>query len=254
MPSGGIENIRRMLRSLDNAGLTRPPRPGQAPSPDPRAHSDMLDFRITPVTDFDQNCTLLWCPETREAAIVDPGGDLPEILAAVEAAGVTPVRILLTHAHADHIGGTAQLARQLGVPVEGPHRDDAFLIASLPVQCALFHLPQAEPFTPDRWLEHGDRVRVGTADLAVIHCPGHAPGHVVFFDAESRLALVGEVLFRGSIGRTDLPRGNHRQLLASIRERLLVLGDDVRFIPGHGPMSTFGEERRGNPYLVDPEH
>lgn len=211
----------------------------------------MLEYRITPVTALQQNCTLLWCPSTREAAVVDPGGDLEAILRAVDETGARPARILLTHGHADHVGGASELSKRLAVPVEGPHRDDAFLIRALPVQCAMFHLPPAEPFTPHRWLEHGDRVRVGEAELAVIHCPGHAPGHLVFFDAESRLALVGDVIFRGSIGRSDLPGGDYRTLIRSIRERLLILGDDVRFIPGHGPMSTLGTERRGNPFLVD---
>jgi glyoxylase-like metal-dependent hydrolase (beta-lactamase superfamily II) len=209
----------------------------------------MLKFKIVPVTPFQQNCTVLWCDETAEAAIVDPGGDLEQILAAIRAAGADPVKILLTHGHMDHVGGTAELAERLALPIEGPHRDDDFLLRSLPQQARMFGVAQAPSFATGRWLEGGDRVQVGAVELEVIHCPGHTPGHVVFFDKESRLAQVGDVLFQGSIGRTDFPRGNHRDLLRSIRTRLFPLGDDVRFIPGHGPMSTFGAERRSNPFV-----
>jgi glyoxylase-like metal-dependent hydrolase (beta-lactamase superfamily II) len=211
----------------------------------------MLQFRVIPVTPFQQNCTLLWCDATGQAAVVDPGGDVRQILAEIARAGVEPVKILLTHGHLDHVGGTAELAERLGLPVEGPHRDDEFLLRSLPAQCQMFGFPPVRSFTTDRWLDQGDRVRVGDLDLQVLHCPGHTPGHVVFYDPESAVAQVGDVLFQGSIGRTDFPRGNHRDLIDSIRNRLFPLGDEVRFIPGHGPMSSFGEERRHNPFVAD---
>lgn len=212
----------------------------------------MLQFRILPVTAFQQNCTLLWCDETRQAAVIDPGGEADRILAALAETGAEPVSILLTHGHADHVSAAPELSRRLGLPITGPHPDDGFLLQALAQQCELFGLPPTDGFTPDRWLAHGERIPLGRSALAVIHCPGHTPGHLVFYDADSQLAQVGDVLFRGSIGRTDFPGGNHRALLASIRERLLPLGDAVRFIPGHGPMSTLGVERRTNPFLVAP--
>lgn len=208
-----------------------------------------LDFHIRPVTAFEQNCTLLWCKGTRRAAIVDPGGEPELILELLGRLDLTPECILLTHGHVDHVGAVGTLAPHLSVPVIGPHRNDAFLIHSLPSQCRLFGLPPVPDFEPDRWLTDGEEIRVGEQTLAVIHCPGHTPGHVVFFDSQGRLAQVGDVLFRGSIGRTDFPRGNHAQLLSSIIHRLFPLGDDVRFIPGHGPMSTLGTERLNNPYV-----
>lgn len=182
-------------------------------------------------------------------AVVDPGGDLQRILAEVERQGVRLERILVTHGHLDHAGGVAELAERLGLPVEGPHREDAFWIDGLTQQAVAFRFPAARPFTPDRWLAQGDTVTVGGLTLDVLHCPGHTPGHVVFFHAGSRLALVGDVLFRGSVGRSDFPRGDHAALIRSIKERLLPLGDDAAFVPGHGPMSTFGHERRFNPFL-----
>jgi len=209
----------------------------------------MLQFKTVPVTPFQQNCTLLWCDETGQAAVVDPGGDVPHILAAIRETDADPVKILLTHGHMDHVGGTAELAERLGLPIEGPHRDDDFLLQSLPQQGRMFGIAPARSFATGRWLEDSDRVQLGAVALDVIHCPGHTPGHVVFFDEESRLAQVGDVLFQGSIGRTDFPRGNHRDLLRSIRTRLFPLGDDVRFIPGHGPISTFGAERHNNPFV-----
>ncbi|MFP5382742.1 MAG: MBL fold metallo-hydrolase [Gammaproteobacteria bacterium] len=206
---------------------------------------------IIPVTRFEQNCSLLWCEETKRAAVVDPGGDVEEILAAVEEAGVIVERILLTHAHIDHAGGAADLAARLQVPIEGPHEGDRFWIAQLPQQSKMFGFPPAQAFEPDRWLKQGDTVQVGNTTLDVYHCPGHTPGHVVFFSAGDRLAIVGDVLFQNSIGHTDFPGGNHQQLIRSIRETLFPLGDDVAFIPGHGPMSTFGDERRYNPFVGD---
>jgi glyoxylase-like metal-dependent hydrolase (beta-lactamase superfamily II) len=208
-----------------------------------------MDFRILPVTPFEQNCTLLWCERTRRVAIVDPGGGSELILDLIGRLALVPECILLTHGHIDHVGATGTLAPRLGVPIIGPHRDDRFLIHSLPAQCQLFGFPAVPDFEPDRWLVDGDRVTVGEQVLSVIHCPGHTPGHVVFFDPQARLAQVGDVLFHGSIGRTDFPRGNYEQLIASITERLFPLGDDVRFVPGHGPMSTLGAERRENPYV-----
>lgn len=208
-----------------------------------------MDFRILPVTPFQQNCTILWCERTRRAAIIDPGGEAERILGVIAELKLEPERILLTHGHLDHVGAAGDLAKRLGLPITGPHRDDAFLIHGLPEQCAMFGCPPIQSFEPDQWLEQGDMVEVGEATLEVLHCPGHTPGHVVFFHAHGGLAQVGDVLFQGSIGRTDFPRGNHRQLIASITERLFPLGDEVRFIPGHGPMSTFGAERRTNPFV-----
>lgn len=210
-----------------------------------------LKYRVIPVTPFEQNCTLLWCTETMRAAVVDPGGNLERIQAAVEDEGVTLEKILLTHAHIDHAGGTAELAEALGLPIEGPHREDDFWIQGLPMQAQMFGFPAPEIFTPNRWLEDGDTVTVGNEVLEVLHCPGHTPGHVVFFHRTSKLAQVGDVLFNGSIGRTDFPKGDYNTLIRSIREKLFALGDDVQFICGHGPMSTFGRERQTNPFVSD---
>lgn len=208
-----------------------------------------MNYQIIPVTPFEQNCTLFWCPSTKEAAVIDPGGDLDRITAALEANALLPVKILLTHGHLDHCAGSARLAELLGVPIIGPHPDDAFLLDSMPAQSQMFGFPRTESFKPDQWLNHGDRVQLGDETLEVIHCPGHTPGHVVLFNRVRQIAQVGDVLFKGSIGRTDFPRGNHRQLLSSIRDRLFPLGPDVRFIPGHGPMSTLGHEERTNPFV-----
>lgn len=208
-----------------------------------------MNYAIVPVTPFQQNATILWCEETRRAAVCDPGGDLPLILRVIEREGLTVEKILVTHGHIDHAGGVADLAEQLGVPIEGPQREDQFWIDGMPEQSRMFGFPKVRSFTPDRWLEHGDRVSVGNQVLDVIHCPGHTPGHVCFHHASGRLAIVGDVLFQGGIGRTDFPKGDYDTLIDSIRKRLLPLGDEVDFIPGHGPMSTFGEERRYNPFV-----
>ncbi|NVK42416.1 MAG: MBL fold metallo-hydrolase [Oceanospirillaceae bacterium] len=210
-----------------------------------------MKYSIIPVTPFQQNCSLIWCEETGKAAVVDPGGDLDKVLAQVAKQGVELEKILLTHAHIDHAGGTHELATLKGLPIEGPQRGDLFWIEGLAQQSKMFGFPPVHGFMPDRWLEDGDTVTVGQQRLQVLHCPGHTPGHVVFFHEESRLALVGDVLFQGSIGRTDFPRGDHQQLIDSIRNKLFPLGDDVTFIPGHGPLSTFGEERRNNPFVSD---
>ncbi|MCB1930800.1 MAG: MBL fold metallo-hydrolase [Rhodocyclaceae bacterium] len=209
----------------------------------------MLEYRIVPVTPFQQNCSLIWCSETRKAAIVDPGGDLGRIRAAVADAGVTPEKILLTHGHIDHAGATAALSRELDLPIEGPQQEERFWIDAMEQQGRMFGFPNGEPFEPTRWLEDGDQVTCGGEVLDVLHCPGHTPGHVVFFSRSTRLAIVGDVLFAGSIGRTDFPRGDMKTLLDSIRNKLWPLGDDVAFIPGHGPMSTIGEEKRSNPFV-----
>jgi hydroxyacylglutathione hydrolase len=210
-----------------------------------------VKLAIIPVTPFQQNCSLLVCEQTRRGAIVDPGGDIERILSAVERIDITLEKILITHGHLDHCGGTASLVQRLELPVEGPHIADQFWIDQLPQAGSRYGFPPLAVFTPDRWLEGGDRVQVGEIELEVRHCPGHTPGHVIFFHQQSRLAWVGDVLFHGSIGRTDFPRGDHDTLIRSITTQLWPLGDDVAFVPGHGPMSTFGEERRTNPYVSD---
>jgi hydroxyacylglutathione hydrolase len=206
---------------------------------------------IIPVTPFVQNCSLLCCETTGKAAVVDPGGDIDRILHAALQTGVTIEKILVTHGHIDHVGGVAELADRLHVPVEGPHREDRFWLDSLATGGRQFGLPGARPFVPDRWLSQGETVSFGDITLEVRHCPGHTPGHVIFFHPDSHLAIVGDVLFQGSIGRTDLPRGDYATLIRSIREQLWPLGDDVQFIPGHGPVSTIGAERRTNPFVGD---
>lgn len=208
-----------------------------------------MKYQIIPVTPFMQNCTLLWCEQTNQAAVVDPGGDIELILDAVQQQGITLTKILLTHAHIDHVGATAQLAEQLNVPIEGPHKADEFWLSGLPDQSRMFGFPPVKSFTPTRWLADNDTVTIGNQTLTVLHCPGHTPGHVVFYHEPSGLAQVGDVLFKGSIGRTDFPQGDHHALLTSIHDKLMPLGDNVTFIPGHGPMSTLGEEKRSNPFL-----
>jgi hydroxyacylglutathione hydrolase len=204
---------------------------------------------IIPVTPFQQNCTLLWCQETMRAAVIDPGGDLDRIRQVIEQAGVTVEKILLTHGHIDHAGGAAELKEDLAVPVEGPHEADRFLLEHLAEQGRAYGFPGVRNVTPDRWLNEGDRVSVGGLTFDVLHCPGHSPGSVVFVQAEERFAIMGDVLFQGSVGRTDLPGGSHDTLIRSIMEKVLPLGDDVTFICGHGPASTIGQERQTNPFL-----
>jgi hydroxyacylglutathione hydrolase len=209
-----------------------------------------LKAAIVPVTPLQQNCCLIWCTQTMRGAFTDPGGDLDRLKAAAAQQGVTIEKILLTHGHLDHCGQSGILARELGVPIEGPHEDDRFWIAQLDDDGKRWGM-HAETFEPDRWLTDGDTVTVGNLTLDVIHCPGHTPGHVIFHHAPSNLAIVGDVLFQGSIGRTDFPRGNHQQLIASITQKLWPLGDETMFVPGHGPMSTFGQERKTNAYVSD---
>ncbi|WP_312978712.1 MBL fold metallo-hydrolase [Atlantibacter sp.] len=210
-----------------------------------------MNYHIIPVTAFSQNCSLIWCEETRLAAIVDPGGDAPRIQQAVTAQGVTIQSILLTHGHLDHVGAAAELAAHYGVPIIGPEKEDEFWLQGLPAQSQMFGLEECQPLTPDRWLNEGDSVTVGNVALQVLHCPGHTPGHIVFFDERARLLISGDVIFKGGVGRSDFPRGNHADLIDSIKSKLLPLGDDVTFIPGHGPLSTLGNERLHNPFLQD---
>lgn len=210
-----------------------------------------LTYQTVPVTPFVQNCALLKCEETGRGAVIDPGGDLEKVLAAAESMGCELEKILVTHAHIDHAGAVAALARRTGLPIEGPQEGDRFWIDGLEEQGQMFGLPGGEPFEPDRWLHDDDVVTVGAQTLRVIHCPGHTPGHVVFFHEGDRLAVVGDVLFAGSIGRTDFPQGSAPDLISSIRDKLFPLGDDVRFLCGHGPMSSFGAERRTNPFVGD---
>jgi len=211
----------------------------------------MLEFEIIPVTPFAQNTTLVWCSETKAAALIDPGGEVDRLLAAVAGRGLALQAVWLTHGHLDHCGGALGLRERNGIPIVGPHREDAFWIDSMAQQAQWFGFGSPRGFVPDRWLEDGDTVTLGRLSFEVYHTPGHTPGHVVFFNRAGHWAQVGDVLFRGSIGRTDFPRGNHAQLLASIREKLWPLGRDVAFVPGHGPMSNFGDERDDNPFVAD---
>jgi len=213
----------------------------------------VIEATIIPVTAFQQNCTLLRCTKTGKGAVCDPGGEVDRILAEAQAKDVQIEKVILTHGHIDHAGAAAELAERLGVPIEGPHEDDRFWLEQLPAQAQQFGLDTVRVPTISRWLRGGDTVQVGETELEVLHCPGHTPGHVVFFDREASLALVGDVLFQGSIGRTDFPRGDYDTLIRSIKDTLLPLGDDVRFVSGHGPMSTLGHERTTNPFLLDPE-
>ena len=210
-----------------------------------------IQCSIVPVTAYQQNCSIIKCETTGRAAIVDPGGDAQRVLAAVRQMGATVEKIILTHAHLDHCAISDVLRQQLKVPIEGPHREDDFWLEKLPEWCEMAGFPPAEAFTPDRWLEQGDTVTVGEAILQVIHCPGHTPGHIVFLYEPQKVAWVGDVNFLSSTGRTDFPKGNHEELVSSIRDKLFPLGDDITFIPGHGPTSTFGQERQTNPFVAD---
>ncbi|WP_339075566.1 MBL fold metallo-hydrolase [Teredinibacter turnerae] len=211
----------------------------------------MLQYRIQPVTPYQQNCSVIWCDETGSAAVIDPGGDIASITGLLDRLEIHVEKIILTHGHLDHVGGTAELKAALEVPVIGPHQGDGFWLSALADQARMMNFAPVPPFNPDRWLNDGDQIALGKLTLEVLHCPGHTPGHVVLFEKYSKMAFVGDVLFAGSIGRTDFPRGDHASLIASIREKLFPLGDDITFVPGHGPTSTFGEERRTNPFVSD---
>ncbi|SFM90466.1 Glyoxylase, beta-lactamase superfamily II [Izhakiella capsodis] len=208
-----------------------------------------MEYRIIPVTAFAQNCTLLWCSHSKQAAIIDPGGDAETIHAAVIEQGVEVKQILLTHGHLDHVGAAAELAALYSVPVNGPDIRDNFWLQALPAQSQMFGLAHCEALTPERWLSEGDTIMVGEIKLEVLHCPGHTPGHIVFFNRQQRLLISGDVIFRGGVGRTDFPQGNHADLINAIITQLLPLGDEVVFLPGHGPGSTLGRERTSNPFL-----
>ena len=220
--------------------------PETAAATEPKARAVLI-----PVTMFSQNCTLLWCAETLHAAVVDPGGDLQLIRDAIAKTGVTVTKILITHGHIDHAAEALSLAEELGVPIEGPHRADQFLLDSLPVAGLKYGIMGARAVEPQRWLEEGDRVEVGQLHFDVLHCPGHSPGSVAFINKDEGFGLVGDVLFRGSVGRSDLEGGSHETLMASIRDKLLPLGDDFSFICGHGPTSTIGHEKMTNPYVAE---
>ena len=209
-----------------------------------------MEFTIIPVTPYLQNCSLVWDASGR-AALIDPGGEIDRLLTEVATRKLTLEKILLTHGHLDHVGAADALRNRLGIPIEGPERAEQFWLDLLPQQAQMFGFPPALSFTPDRWLDDGDTVEVGSLRFEVLHCPGHTPGHVVFFERGAQLAFVGDVLFKGSIGRSDFPRGHHDTLINSIRNKLWPLGDNVRFVPGHGAMSTFGDERRSNPFVGD---
>lgn len=210
-----------------------------------------MKLMIVPVTPYEQNCSILVCEASGRAAVFDPGGNLERIDAALAELGTRVEKVFITHGHIDHCGQAPEFARAHDVPIEGPHREDAFLIERLPEQGKRFGLSSLEAFEPARWLEDGDTVTFGEQELEVLHCPGHTPGHVVFHHRAARLAIVGDVLFAGSIGRTDFPRGSYPALIDSIRSKLWPLGDETQFVPGHGPMSTFGQERAYNPFVGD---
>ena len=204
---------------------------------------------VTPVTPYQQNCSLLICEKTQKATLVDPGGDVNLLLEIIEKENAILESIILTHGHLDHVGATAELASMYNIPIEGPHHDDQFLIEAIPSQCQVFGFPPCDTFEPTRWLKQGDIVEVGDEKLDVIHCPGHTPGHIVLYHQASKRALVGDVLFKGSIGRTDLERGDFHTLIDSIQNKLWTLGEDISFISGHGPISTFSEEMQSNPFV-----
>ncbi len=225
-------------------------RPAYKKSPMTNQNSP-LSATIVPVTPLQQNCTIIWCSKTGKAAVIDPGGDVDKILEVLKETGATPDKIVLTHGHIDHAGGAAALKEALGVDIIGPHKDDLFLLETLAETGVQYGINDARNCTSDQWLKEGETLSVGEVDFEIRHCPGHSPGSVVFINQEIKLAIVGDVLFSGSIGRTDLPRGNHDDLICSIKEKLLPLDDEVAFICGHGPMSTIGHERAGNPFLQD---
>ena len=211
-----------------------------------------LDLRLIPVTPFQQNCSLLWDTDTMDGVLVDPGGEADRIMDAAKELGVTIKEIWLTHGHLDHAGGAEDIRAALKIPVIGPHKDDQFWMDDIEKHWANYgHAGMGKNIVPDRYLEDGETLTLGDVEFAVAHTPGHTPGHVVIYNQDIKIAFVGDVLFRGSIGRTDFPKGNHQQLLDSITSKLWPLGGDMRFVPGHGPMSTFGVERADNPFVGD---
>lgn len=211
----------------------------------------MLCYQIIPVTAFSQNCSLVWCDQTKDAVLIDAGGDVELLKSTVEATGVNLKAVWLTHGHLDHAGGAQDLREQLGLPVIGPTADDDFWLEGIEQQSQMYGLNGLRNVQPDEWLKEGQTLSIGQETLQVLETPGHTPGHIVFFHKAQKVAWVGDVLFAGSIGRTDFPKGDHATLISSITEKLWPLGDDVRFIPGHGPESTFGAERQSNPYVSD---
>lgn len=210
-----------------------------------------LKYRIVPVTSFSQNCSIVWCDETMKGIVIDPGGDVKQLVALISELGIDVVSLVLTHGHLDHVGGTIPLSQQLKTKIIGPHKADQFWLQGLEGQSQMFGFPLTEAFDPDQWLEEGDNIHFGNQILDVYHTPGHTPGHVIFHSKNAKLAFVGDVLFAGGIGRTDFPQGNFETLVTSIKEKLWVLGNDVTFVPGHGPTSTFGKERTTNPFVAD---
>lgn len=210
-----------------------------------------MKYKIIPVTPFQQNCSLIWDPETKKAALVDPGGEADRLMDEIEKHGVTLDKILLTHGHLDHVGAANDIKARTGVEIYGPEKSETFWLQQLKTQCEMFGFPPTDNVEPDHWFEDGDQVQIGKITLDVLHTPGHTPGHIVFINQEDRLAFVGDVLFDGSIGRTDFPMSKHEDLINAIRTKLWPLGDDIQFVPGHGPMSTFGRERQSNPFVGD---
>lgn len=208
-----------------------------------------MQYLTIPVTAFEQNCSLVWCEETSECAFVDPGGDADKLIAAVAQYGLKPVGVFLTHGHLDHVGATLALAGHYQIPISGPHTADQYWLDALPLQARQFGLPHCDAFVPGHWLQEGDALHFGKQTLEVLHTPGHTPGHVVFVHRQAGVVFAGDVLFNGSIGRSDFPGGNHRQLIDSIKTKLWPLGDDIIVIPGHGPNTTIGKERHYNPFI-----
>ncbi|MCK9791674.1 MBL fold metallo-hydrolase [Providencia hangzhouensis] len=210
-----------------------------------------MKYTIIPVTPFMQNCHVIWDENTLDAVVVDPGGEAEKLISAIENLGLKLTKILLTHGHSDHIGASATLSKHFSVPIYGPQKEDAFWIENLAEQNAMFYIGECPDFTPDYWLEEGDKVTCGNITFDVLHCPGHTPGHIIFVNHADKLISMGDVLFKGGVGRSDFPRGNHQDLISSIKNKVLPLGDDYQFIPGHGPMSNLGFERKTNPFLQD---